>query len=138
MQRFSLALGVRMKVLQILLVSLGLLLAGGWTDGGLAADDRGTAESVESREGLTQSSTDNGTALPTGDLPRIQERLISDEAVFRKIQALRDDPDIQAVLGDDALMKALKAGNLNALISNPSFMRLLENPAIQEIMEEVR
>jgi hypothetical protein len=127
-----------MKVFHILLVSLGLLLAGGWTDGSLAADDRGTAEPVESREGLTHSSTDNGTALPTGDLPGIQERLISDEAVFRKIQALRDDPDIQAVLGDDALMEALRAGNLNALISNPNFMKLLENPAIQKIMKEVR
>lgn len=125
-----------MKVFRVLLASLGLWLAGGWTGWGVSAQERGVP--VESREGLTQSSTDNGTALPTGDLPGIQERLISDEAVLRKIQALRDDPDIQAVLGDDALMEALRAGNLNALISNPNFMKLLENPAIQEIMKEVR
>lgn len=127
-----------MKVFHILLVSLGLLLSGGWTGWVVSAGSQERVVPVESREGLTQSSTDNGTALPTGDLPRIQERLISDEAVFRKIQALRDDPDIQALLGDDALMEALRAGNLNALISNPNFMRLLENPAIQEIMKEVR
>lgn len=127
-----------MKVFRVLLASLGLWLAGGWTDWGVSADSQERGVPVESREGLTQSSTDNGTALPAGDLPRIQERLISDEAVFRKIQALRDDPDIQAVLGDDALMEALRAGDLNALISNPNFMRLLENPAIQEIMKEVR
>jgi hypothetical protein len=42
------------------------------------------------------------------------------------------------VLDDDALMEALRAGNLNALISNPNFMKLLENPAIQEIMKDVR
>ena len=127
-----------MKVFHIFLVGLGLLLAGGWTDWGLAADGQERGVPVESREGVTQSSTDKGTVLPAGDLPRIQERLISDEAVFRKIQALRDDPDIQAVLGDDALMEALRAGDLNALISNPNFMKLLENPAIREIMKEVR
>jgi len=125
-----------MKVFHILLVSLGLLLAGVWTDWALGADDRG--EIVESRDRFAQSSGDDETVLPAGQLPRIQERLIGDEAVFRKIRALQDDPDIQAVLSDSALMEALRAGDLNGLISNPKFMRLIENPAIQEIMKEVR
>jgi len=127
-----------MKDFRILLVSLGLLLAGGWTDWALGADDRGTGEIVESMDRFAQSSGEDETVLPAGQLPRIQERLISDEAVFLKIQALRDDPDIQAVLSDSALMEALRAGDLNAVISNPKFMRLIENPAIQEIMKEVR
>jgi hypothetical protein len=127
-----------MKVFHILLVSLGLLLAGGWTDWGPAADDRGTDETVESRDGFAQSSGDDATVLPAAQLPRIQEKLMSDEAVFQKIQALQDDPDIQAVLSDSALMEALRAGDLNALISSPKFMRLLDKPAIQEIMKEVR
>ena len=45
---------------------------------------------------------------------------------------------IQAVLSDTALMDALRAGDLNAVTSNPKFMRLLENPAVQEIMKGVR
>jgi hypothetical protein len=127
-----------MKVFYIFLVSLGLLLAGGWTDWGLMAADRGTAEAIESKERFAQSSGDEEAVLPAGQLPRIQEKLISDEAVFQKIQALQDDPDIQAVLSDSALMEALQAGDLNGVISNPKFIRLLENPAIQEIMKEVR
>jgi hypothetical protein len=131
-KRYSLPLEVLMKVFHILLVSLGLLLAGAWTDWGLAA------EAIESKDRFVRSSGDDETVLPAGQLPRIQERLISEEAVFQKIRALQDDPDIQAVLSDSALMEALRAGNFNALISNPKFMRLLENPAIQEIMKEVR
>ncbi len=127
-----------MKVFRVFLVSLGLWLVGGWTDWDVSADSQETGKSIESRDGLAQPSSDDGTVLPTGQVPRIQERLIGDEAVFRKIQALRDDPDIQAVLGDAALMEALRAGDLNAMISNPNFMKLLENPAIQEIMKEVR
>lgn len=127
-----------MKRFHALLVALGCMAAGGWTDLARAADEGGTGPSVESRESYGQASREEGTVLPPGQLPAIQERLVSDEAVFQKIQALRDDPDIQAVLSDPVLMEALKAGNLDTLISNPKFMRLLENPDIQEIMKEVR
>jgi len=127
-----------MKVVHIFLVSLGLLLAGGWTDRGPRAEGQGSGEAVESKGPFVQSTGGDNTVLPPGQLPRIQERLISDEAVFKKIQALQDDPDIQAVLSDPALMDALRAGDLNAVTSNPKFMRLLENPAVQEIMKGVR
>jgi hypothetical protein len=127
-----------MKVLQIVLVSLGLFLAGGWTERGLAAEVPEAGDTVQPDGPSAQSNGGAETVLPAGQLPRIQERLIKDEALFQKIQALQDDPDIQAVLSDSALMEALRAGNLDALISNPKFMRLLENPAIQEIMKEVR
>ena len=63
---------------------------------------------------------------------------MSDEAVLEKIQALKDDPDVQAVLNDTELMESLRTGDLNAVISNPKFMKLLESPDIQEIIEEVR
>jgi hypothetical protein len=126
-----------MKVFHICLVSLGLLLAGGWTEQGLRAEGQGSG-AVESEGPSAQSHGGDKTVLPPGQLPRIQEKLISDEAVFKKIQALQDDPDIQAVLSDPALMDALRAGDLNAVTSNPKFMRLLENPAVQEIMKGVR
>jgi hypothetical protein len=127
-----------MKVFYILLASLSLLMAGDWIGGGLAAKDRGTTEAIEPKVRLAQSSSDDETVWPAGQLRRIQERLISDEAVFRKIRALQDDPDIQAVLSDPALMEALEAGDLNSVISDPNFIRLIENPAIQEIMNAVR
>jgi len=127
-----------MKVVHIFLVSLGLLLAGGWADRGLRAEGQGSVETVESNGPSAQSHGNDKTVLPPGQLPRIQEKLISDEAIFKKIQALQDDPDIQAVLSDPVLMDALRAGDLNAVTSNPKFMRLLENPAVQEIMKGVR
>jgi hypothetical protein len=114
------------------------LLAGGWTDSMVAAEEQPSVQTVESSGPGGPSHDNNEVVLPAGQLPRIQERLINDEAVFQKVQALQDDPDIQAVLSDSALMEALRAGNLAAVISNPKFMRLLENPAIQEIMKEMR
>lgn len=127
-----------MKGFHHLLVGLVLLLAFGWANGGLSAEDRGGGEGAESGDRPGQATGHEEMVLPAGELPRIQERLISDEAVLQKIQALKDDPDIQAVLNDSELMEALKTGDLNSVISNPTFMKLLENPHIQEIMKEVR
>jgi hypothetical protein len=138
LKRSFLTLEVRMKVFHIVLVALSCLQVVGWTDWTLAADDQASGQTVESGGRIAPSHGDDDVVLPAGQLPRIQERLINDDAVFQKIQALQDDPDIQAVLSDSALMEALRAGNLNAVTSNPNFMRLLENPAIQEIMEGVR
>jgi hypothetical protein len=117
-----------MKLFQYLLVSLVLLLAGGWAN----------LEAIEPSERFAQSTDVDETVSPAEQIPRIQERLLNDEAVLKKIQALQNDPDIRAVLNDSALMEALRAGDLNAVTSNPKFMRLLENPAIQEILEEAR
>jgi hypothetical protein len=121
-------LGGPMKLFQYLLVSLVLLLAGGWAN----------LEAIEPSERFAQSTDVDETVSPAEQIPRIQERLLNDEAVLKKIQALQNDPDIRAVLNDSALMEALRAGDLNAVTSNPKFMRLLENPAIQEILEEAR
>jgi hypothetical protein len=34
-------------------------------------------------------------------------------------------------------MKAVNSGDINALLSNPKFMKLLENPTIQDIRKRV-
>jgi len=130
--------GVEMKGLQNLLIGLVLLLAGGWACGNLRAEDRTSGAVVEPKTRPGRSHGRDETVSPAGQLPRVQERLMSDEAVLEKIQALKDDPDVQAVLNDTELMEALKTGDLNAVISNPKFMKLLESPEIQEIIEEVR
>jgi hypothetical protein len=117
-----------MKVSKYLLVSLILMLACGWAN--LAAAEPG--------ESSVRSTGVDEAVSPAEEIPRIQERLLNDEAILKKIQALQNDPDIQAVLNDSALMDALRAGDLKAVMSNPKFMRLLENPAIQEILEEAR
>jgi hypothetical protein len=115
-----------MKVFQCLMLSLALLLACGFAN----------LEATEPSEPSARSTGVDEAVPPAEQIPRIQERLLNDEAVLKKIQALRNDPDIQAVLNDPALMEALRAGDLNAVMSNAKFMRLFENPDIQEILEE--
>jgi hypothetical protein len=63
--------------------------------------------------------------------------MMSDKEVVEMILSLQNDPDVQKILQDPEIMKAVNAGDMDALLSNPKFMKLLENPTIHEIREKV-
>lgn len=67
----------------------------------------------------------------------LQYLLTSNPEVMTMIASLLDDPDVQEVLADPALMKAIKAGDLSALLADPQFMQLLRNPTVQDIRKKV-
>ena len=52
------------------------------------------------------------------------------------IMNLQDDPEIQAILQDPEIMKAVNAGDMNALLANPKFSKLMENAKIKAITRE--
>ena len=76
------------------------------------------------------SSTTGDTA---GQLKSLQEKMMSDGEVMNTIQSLQNDPDFQKILEDPEIMKAVQAGDINALMANPRFMELINKPAVQEI-----
>jgi hypothetical protein len=63
----------------------------------------------------------------------LQEKMMSNEKIFAMILSLQNDPEFQEILQDPEIMGAVSSGNINALLSNKKFLKLLENPAIQDI-----
>jgi hypothetical protein len=63
----------------------------------------------------------------------LQQLMMSDQELVRMILSLLNDPEIQAVLEDPSIIQAMNAGDIGSLTANPKFMKLLENPAIQDI-----
>ena len=53
------------------------------------------------------------------------------------LTALENDPQLQDVLQDPAVMDAIRAGNLDALQQNAKVRRLMDNPKIQEINKKL-
>jgi len=66
-------------------------------------------------------------------MEELKERMMKDEGTMALIGALQNDPGMQAILADPAIVRAVQAGDIGALINNPEFMRLLDNPRIREI-----
>jgi len=63
----------------------------------------------------------------------LQQLIAGDQEILGMILSLLNDPDIQEVLEDPSIIEAVNRGDIEALSSNPKFMKLLDNPAIQEI-----
>ncbi|MGD9075056.1 MAG: hypothetical protein PVJ69_07580 [Desulfobacteraceae bacterium] len=95
----------------------------------------GTVKIEESKIRAIRSGSREGGKQ--GQIQQLQKRMMSDKEVVEMILSLQNDPDVQKILQDPEIMKAVNAGDMDALLSNPKFMKLLENPTIHEIREKV-
>jgi hypothetical protein len=64
-------------------------------------------------------------------------KMQDDDQIMTLINALKDDPEMQALMNDPQVMKAISAGDLSALMANPKFMELLNNPKVLEIQNKL-
>ncbi len=67
----------------------------------------------------------------------LQRKMMSDKEIMAMIQSLQNDPEFQKALQDPEIMRAVNAGDVAALTSNPKFMKLLQNSTVQEIQRKV-
>ena len=82
-----------------------------------------------------QNSGNNGSAAP--NVEELKERMMKDEGIMALVLAMQNDPEMQALLNDPAIIRAIQTGDIGTLINNPDFMRLLNNPRVREIEKKV-
>jgi hypothetical protein len=87
--------------------------------------------SVVSTAEPRQSADDYGSVAPK--VEELKERMLNDEGIMALIRAMQNDPEMQALLNDPAVLRAIQAMDINTLINNPTFMKMLNNPRVQEI-----
>ncbi len=102
----------------------------------LEADAPGNNDG-EMRPGPQKSARQpqGGAAQPglSPDAEGLKERMMNDEGIMALIRALKDDPDMRALLSDPAMMSAVQAGDIGTLLNNPAFLKMLNNPRVREI-----
>lgn len=67
----------------------------------------------------------------------LQERMLNDPGIMALILAMENDPEIQTLVGDPKVLEAVRSGDLNALVNDPRFLRLLTNPKVKQIGERL-
>lgn len=78
-----------------------------------------------------------GATVSNMELQGLQERMLRDEEIMSMIKSLQNDPDFQKILQDPETMRAVKAGDIPALMANPEFTKLLENSKVKDIQRKV-
>ncbi|MCG6941252.1 MAG: hypothetical protein LJE69_08375 [Thiohalocapsa sp.] len=79
-------------------------------------------------------------AAPEGyasQIQALQQRMVGDSSIMESIVALQQDPEIQRAIHDPELIGLITSGNVEALRNNEAFGRLMEQPGIRAIIEQL-
>ena len=72
----------------------------------------------------------------TNDIQQLQTRLAQDPAAMQSIMSLQSDPQIQAVLSDPAVAKAIQDGDYMSLLGNPKIRALESNEHLRQLLQQ--
>lgn len=72
----------------------------------------------------------------TRDMQQLQTRLAQDPAAIQSIMSLQSDPQIQAILSDPAIMKAIQDGDYASLLGNPKIRALDGDEHLKQVIQE--
>jgi len=97
----------------------------------------GDASAVTAPTATASSSKSPAPADPlSGDIQQLQKGLVQDPATMQSIMNLQSDPQIQAVLNDPAIAKAIQEGDYTSLLGNPKIQALEENEHVKELVRQ--
>jgi hypothetical protein len=72
----------------------------------------------------------------THEFQQLQSSLAQDPATMQSIMSLQSDPQIQAVVSDPAIMKAIQEGDFTSLLSNPKIQALENNEHVKQLVQQ--
>jgi len=90
-----------------------------------------------SADEMTGTAGEMNGAVNSGQVKDLERSMLSDPEIMKRILSLKDDPEFMKIMQDPEIMKAVQAGDVSALKSNPKFMQLLNNKNVQAIQEKV-
>lgn len=91
----------------------------------------------EATNPAAQSSRLPNNQAINSELQNLQNLIMNDSEMMNSISSLQDDPQFQAILQDPEVMNSVNSGNINGLLANPNFVKLLEHQKVQEIAKQI-
>jgi len=90
---------------------------------------------VSNAAGASGKSPAHDDAL-SREIQQTQTRLAQDPASMQSIMSLQSDPQIQAILNDPAIMKAVQEGDYMSLLGNAKIQALDNNEHVKQLMQQ--
>ena len=72
----------------------------------------------------------------TREFQQLQSSLAKNPATVQSIMSLQSDPQIQAVLNDPAIIKAIQEGDFTSLLGNPKIQALENNEHVKQLVQQ--
>ena len=90
---------------------------------------------------VANAADSSGKASPhddtvTHDIQQLQTRMAQDPAAIQSIMSLQSDPQIQAILNDPAIMKAIQDGDYASLLGNAKIRALDGDEHLKQVLQQ--
>ncbi len=85
--------------------------------------------------GSLQSKSSAQSEGVSHDIQQMQMSLAQDPKSMQSIMSLQSDPQIQAILNDPAIIKAIQSGDYMSLLSNPKIQALESNEHVKQVVK---
>lgn len=72
------------------------------------------------------------------EVGKIQPAIASNPDIMKAIPGLLSNPDFQALLKDPEIVNAAKSMDVKALMANEKFVKIINDPTIQEISQKIK
>jgi hypothetical protein len=86
------------------------------------------------------ASSSTPSPMPDDDLTRtvvqLQTDLARDPEAMKSIMNLQSDPQIQAILSDPAIARAIQEGDFTSLLANPKIQALESNAQLKQLLKQ--
>jgi len=84
-----------------------------------------------------ETSQEIPLANMSSEIETMKKSMLSDEEVMNIIHSLQDDPEFQEILKDPVIMNAVQSGDINTLMSNEKFLKLLDHSSVEQIKNQM-
>jgi hypothetical protein len=92
--------------------------------------------------GAASNAADASSKSPARDdavtqqIQQVQSRIAQDPAAMQSIMSLQNDPQIQALLSDPAIVKAIQEGDYVSLLGNAKIQALESNEHLKQVLQQ--
>lgn len=84
-----------------------------------------------------EASQEIPLANMSSEIETMKKSMLTDEEVMNIIHSLQDDPEFQEILKDPVIMNAVQSGDINTLMSNEKFSKLLDHSSVEQIKNQM-
>lgn len=73
-----------------------------------------------------------------GAAQAVQQAILSKPGGTEKVLSLQDDPNVESLMQDEAVMRAVRSGNFGALARDERVEALMRNPTVRALAAELQ
>lgn len=74
----------------------------------------------------------------TGAAQAMQQAILSKPGGAETVMGLQNDENVKSLLKDDAVMRAVRSGNFNALANDARVQALMRNPSVRSLTADLQ